>query len=64
MQEWQKSIMDDYPRMAGRIAELEDLLEELFDLQEGPPLIKYADEWNAVMIRCAEVLNREEDHEN
>ena len=40
-----------------RIAELECLLQELCDLQEGPPLIKYENKWNAVMKRSREVLD-------
>ena len=51
------SLRSDFFKTLRRMTELEELLQKLCDLQEGPPLIKYEDEWNAVMKRSREVLD-------
>ncbi len=38
------------------IAELEKVLEDLLDVQNGPPLIKYEDQWNEITARAYKIL--------
>jgi transcriptional regulator with XRE-family HTH domain len=41
-----------------RIQALETVLGDLLDLQNGPPLLKYEADWNAVMQRAEALLGR------
>ena len=54
-----KTFIDDYTEMVLRMAELEDNLQQLCDLQQGPPLIREEEQWNAVMKRSREILFKE-----
>lgn len=40
------------------IQEVLDILEDLVDLQQGPPLLRYEKEWMEVMHRAEKILGR------
>ena len=50
--------MADNARLIASAPELLRLLRHLHDLQNGPPLEKYRDEWERVMNEVGELLNR------
>jgi len=39
-----------------RIEQLKEVLQSLYDVQNGPPLFKYEKEWNAAMIQAKQAL--------
>ena len=47
-------------RAADEIEQLREILEYLVDLQNGPPLYKYVQEWHTIMARASAILGREE----
>lgn len=60
-----KSAAGQIALLHERISELEsqiqqfrDVLEELVDVQNGPPLVLHAAEWNKIMVRAAQLLDR------
>ncbi len=43
--------------LAERIKALEEVLQELYDVQNGPPMPKYTEDWKAVMAKTRALLN-------
>lgn len=46
------------PADTSRVSELESALQSLVDLQNGPPLAKYAREWRAAMSVARKLLSK------
>ena len=52
-------ISQSYPAALRALAETRRVLEELCDLQNGPPLVKYEEDWTRVMAEARALLGEE-----
>lgn len=57
-QEDEYPAIDELREAAYEIEKLRDILETLMDEQNGPPLIRDAKRWHAVMERASEAVGR------
>jgi hypothetical protein len=55
--EWIAGVVDE---KHSRIETLEAALQSLLDVQNGPPLIKYADEWGSAVEAARAALEKKD----
>lgn len=49
-------LREELKKLAQKYDEMADALEDLVDIQNGPPLVRWADKWSKAYCRANEVL--------